>query len=220
VDRQIGLEASPDLYLAEMVRVFREVRRVLRPDGTCWVNLGDLFVNKQLQMMPARTALALQADGWILRSDIIWAEPNPMPESVNSRPTSAHEHVFLLAKSARYFYDADAVREEAINEGKVVSYDGTQKNTGHENRTYPGAKPRDILVSGRNLRNVWTIATAPFSQSHFATMPPAVVERCIRAGTSEKGCCSAMVPKLRLRDDLTEAQRAKVYARLGSRAIV
>jgi len=233
VDRQIGLEATPDAYLAEMVRVFREVKRVLRPDGTCWVNMGDSYASsttnnggysakstlagftnpvtkgriandsaipqriecnakpKDLLMMPARLALALQADGWWLRSDIIWHKPNPMPESVTDRPTSAHEHVFLLAKSARYFYDADAVREEAINEGRVVSYDGTQKNTGHQNPTYPGAKPRDILVSGRNLRNVWTIATVPFSQSHFATMPPAVVERCIRAGTSERGCCAA-----------------------------
>jgi DNA modification methylase len=231
VDRQIGLEPTPDAYLAEMVRVFREVKRVLRPDGTCWVNMGDSYCStapgtmgdalnqrgilsgvsdrraegsrkfrpetpkgfkpKDLLMMPARLALALQADGWWLRSDIIWHKPNPMPESVGDRPTSAHEHVFLLAKSARYYYDADAVREEAINEGRIVSYDGTQKNTGHENRTYPGAKPRDILVSGRNLRNVWTIATAPFSQSHFATMPPAVVERCIRAGTSERGCCAA-----------------------------
>ena len=152
IDRQIGLEPTPDEYLATMVAVMREVRRVLRPDGTCWVNMGDSYASngpgswgssdkstlttssrngawapgktigttgahssgakpKDLLLMPARLALALQADGWWLRSDIIWAKPNPMPESVTDRPTSAHEHVFLLTKSARYFYDADAVRE-------------------------------------------------------------------------------------------------------------
>ena len=193
VDRQIGLESSPDEYLAAMVGVFREVRRVMRPDATCWINLGDSFRDKQLLMMPARLALALQADGWWVRSDIIWHKPNPMPESVTDRPTSAHEHVFLLTKSARYFYDADAVREEAeygrrdwsdtravlrrLDEplGRVVPGSGT----------VGGGNP----ASGRNIRNVWTIATAPFPGSHFATMPAAVVERCIKAGTSERGCC-------------------------------
>jgi DNA modification methylase len=235
IDAQIGLEPTPDAYLAAMVAVFREVRRVLRDDGTCWVNMGDSYASgevgrhdhkqaagicvgdaaagrsfigngmgareqralstglpaKNLLLMPARLALALQADGWWVRSDIIWAKPNPMPESCRDRPTSAHEHVFLLTKRSRYYYDSDAVREEAINEGRVVSYDGTQKNTGHENRTYPGAKPRDIVVSGRNLRNVWTIATAPYAEAHFATFQPLLAESCIRAGTSERGCCAA-----------------------------
>ena len=136
VDRQIGLEATPEAYLATMVAVFREVKRVLRPDGTLWLNIGDSYnanqgsgfngnagkgtasprvysglAPKQLLMMPARLALALQADGWWVRSDIIWHKPNPMPESVTDRPTSAHEHVFLLTKSARYFYDATPLRE-------------------------------------------------------------------------------------------------------------
>jgi DNA modification methylase len=225
-EAEIGKEASPAAYVAELVAVFREVRRVLRDDGTCWLNLGDSYSlkhfgrrdhggahptsqlgpnkdgipggtkipsganwlvpgakPKDLLMMPARVAIALCDDGWFLRSDIIWAKPNPMPESVTDRPTSSHEHVFLLTKQARYYYDADAVREEAINEGRIVRYDGTQKNTGHENRTYPGAKPRDILVSGRNLRNVWTIATAPYAEAHFATFPPELAERCIRAGS-------------------------------------
>jgi DNA modification methylase len=218
---QIGLEATPDAYLAEMVGVFREVKRVLRPDGTCWVNMGDSYntyagnrgasksisantneaipslpqgaglttpslANKQLLMMPARLALALQADGWWLRSDIIWHKPNPMPESVTDRPTSAHEHVFLLAKSARYFYDADAVREEPTGRTDAIRSFGVPPDRQDNGRSFEldGMK-------GRNCRNVWTIATAPFSQSHFATMPPAVVERCIRAGTSERGCCAA-----------------------------
>ncbi len=225
MDRQIGLEATPDAYLAEMVRVFREVKRVLRPDGTCWVNMGDSYASKsggyspnapsnlagskqstqphatqairanvshgladkQLLMMPARLALALQADGWWLRSDIIWHKPNPMPESVTDRPTSAHEHVFLLAKSARYFYDADAVREDAdpayasrylapFNVGPK-ELNGAGRPGGFSNTA--GMKQ---FTGSRNCRNVWTIATAPYSEAHFATFPPALAERCIKAG--------------------------------------
>ena len=145
--RELGSEATPEAYLAAMVEVFREVRRVLRDDGTCWVNMGDSYATqpagnfgkgkrdvrpfdtyrsniamdttrfakpKDLLMMPARLALALQADGWWVRSDIIWHKPNPMPESCTDRPTSAHEHVFLLSKRARYYYDADAVREAQV----------------------------------------------------------------------------------------------------------
>jgi DNA modification methylase len=228
---QIGLEATPDKYLATMVAVFREVRRVLRPDGTCWVNMGDSYNSyrgnagpgaslsssnqharqtvpggaglwvpnakpKDLLMMPARLALALQADGWWLRSDIIWHKPNPMPESVTDRPTSAHEHVFLLTKSARYFYDADAVREEAeygrsggpgaFRSSKYVA--GASHDNGADVVSVGAAIPGN--GGSRNLRNVWTIATAPYSEAHFATFPPALAERCIRAGTSERGCCS------------------------------
>jgi len=198
-----------------MVGVFREVRRVLRDDGTCWMNMGDgyaattkgaggegkqhtnagsVFVDrshsipdglkpKDLIGQPWRLAFALQDDGWWLRSDIVWSKPNPMPESVTDRPTKSHEYVFLLSKSARYYYDAEAVREDAIHAGRVVSYDGTQKNTGHENQRYPGAKPRDITVApGRNLRDVWTIATQPFPEAHFATYPEALVRPCVMAG--------------------------------------
>ena len=140
--------------------------------------------------MPFFVAEALRADGWYLRSEIVWHKPSPMPESVTDRPTCAHEKLFLLSKKSRYFYDAEAVREPAINAGRVVSYNGTQKNTGHANPTYPGAKPRDITVkSHANLRNVWRIAAAPYREAHFATFPPALVEPCIKAGTSEKGVC-------------------------------
>ena len=224
IDRQIGLEATAEEWIAELVGVFREVRRVLRDDGTCWVNCGDAFRDKQLLMMPARLALALQADGWWLRSQIVWAKPNPMPESTRDRPTSAYEMVYLLSKKPRYFYDADAVREgDDVYTRKAGGY------TNHAAQMVDGRKPfqgkggfadSDITTVGRNLRNVWTIATQAFSESHYATMPTALVERCIRAGTSEKGCCSAMVPKLRLRSDLTEEQRARVYSRLGSKALV
>jgi len=231
VDRQIGLEATPDEYLATMVAVFREVRRVLRPDGTLWLNVGDSFCSgtsaprkatttvgdevpaswasrsqperttggglaaKQLLMMPARLALALQADGWWVRSDIIWHKPNPMPESVTDRPTSAHEHVFLLTRSPRYFYDAEAVREPHEepwrSTGKLEHLNATASDDMVRMGFPPGKRPREYNPAGRNCRNVWTIATSPYSEAHFATFPPALAERCIRAGASERGCCAA-----------------------------
>lgn len=201
VNGQIGLERTPDEYVANMVSVFREVRRVLRKDGTLWLNLGDSYVGgatkgenegakqrtnkgatwgnnsdlallkhkvkglkqKDLVGIPWRVAFALQADGWYLRSDIIWHKPNPMPESVTDRPTKSHEYIFLMVKSARYYYDADAIRE-------VAAYDGR----------------KDIWQDGvalRNRRSVWTVATHPYKGAHFATFPPALIEPCILAGS-------------------------------------
>jgi DNA modification methylase len=224
VSGQIGLEQSPDEFVAQLVAVFREVRRVLRDDGTLWLNLGDSYNNfrsqkgpgqavhgrddlrgkpdplsggrgwsglkeKDLLMMPARVALALQADGWYLRSDIIWHKPNPMPESVTDRPTNAHEHVFLLTKSPRYFFDAEAVREQGIIPAGTLGAKGSEDraNTPGVNSRPPEYKVYD---GTRNFRNVWTIATAPYPDVHFATFPPELAERCIKAGTSEKGCCA------------------------------
>ena len=163
--------------------------------GICWAYLATpllKFKAKDLMMMPELLALALQADGWYIRSSIIWHKPNPMPESCRDRPTSAHEHVFLLTKSARYFYDADAVREDAeYGRREGTSWKAAMEGSVADKRrpkatTTRGADP----ASGRNLRNVWTIATAPYSEAHFATYPPALAERCIKAGTSERGCCS------------------------------
>jgi hypothetical protein len=143
---------------------------------------------KDLCMIPARVALALQADGWWLRSDIIWSKPNPMPESVTDRPTNAHEHIFLLAKSQKYFYDADAVREKADGDshskGKKLSPPIESAGVGHKD----WHKYTPELVSNRNLRNVWTIPTHPYPDAHFATFPPALVKRCVLAGTSHKAC--------------------------------
>lgn len=223
VPGQLGLEPTPDEYVARMVAVFREVRRVLRADGTCWLNLGDSYAGsgkggnpegsawsgfvgsggrekaakaskpylglaqKQLVGIPWRVAFALQADGWWLRQDIIWAKPNPMPESVTDRCTKAHEYIFLLSKSARYWYDAEAVKEESSGVGGGASF-GKQNHdasgTGAQSRTYE--RPD---YAQRNARSVWTIATAPYPEAHFATFPPALPERCIKAGTSERGCC-------------------------------
>jgi DNA modification methylase len=197
IDSQIGLESSPEAYIAELVAVFREVHRVLRKDGTLWLNLGDGFADKQLLMMPARVALALQADGWWLRSEIIWAKPNPMPESVTDRPTSAHEKVFLLAKSSRYFYDAEAVAVPASDTPgaqawrRIFDPARQEKEQALKEAGIKGGNDgaRDRYASTRNLRNVWTIATSPFAEAHFATFPPDLIIPCIKAGTSEKGCC-------------------------------
>jgi DNA modification methylase len=247
---QIGSEATVEEWVDVMVAVFREVRRVLRDDGTVFLNLGDAYCGgggyspdspsniagsrqstnkgsvkgrigasdgmktKDLIGMPWMVAFALRADGWYLRSDIIWAKPNPMPESVRDRPTSAHEHVFLLTKRPRYFYDADAVRLPALSDRPDMAEKGLRtgaaylngnkdnaakpdKQRGHGRRhdgfndrwdAMPKAEQQAI---GANLRNVWTIATHAFPAAHFATFPPALVEPCIKAGTSEKGCCGS-----------------------------
>jgi DNA modification methylase len=244
-DGQIGLEATPEAYVDRMVEVFGEVRRVLRDDGTCWVNLGDSYAGsgalaggdekhggdagcragwtssgykrhnppsnlkpKDLVGIPWRVALALQADGWWLRQDIIWHKPNPMPESVRDRCTKAHEYVFLLTKSERYFYDAEAVSEAAKDPSGHKYERGTYRAMRHaaalEGTAFDGPTRSHIgntRVNGKcvkyaaghgankNRRSVWTVTTKPYKGAHFATMPPDLVEPCILAGTSEEGCC-------------------------------
>jgi len=218
VDSQLGLEPTPELYVESMVAVFREVRRVLRSDGTVWLNLGDSYAQsantegtasfqgspkrvgamnghtraipfglkpKDLVGIPWRVAFALQADGWYLRSDIIWAKPNPMPESVTDRPTKAHEYVFLLSKSARYFYDADAVREPSLRAGDTPGGDNG-RGVG-EFGVMPHAPFNGPVPANRNLRSVWNIATQPYPGTHFATFPRALVEPCIKAGCPTLG---------------------------------
>lgn len=222
---QLGLEPTPDEYVANMVGVFREVRRVLRDDGTLWLNLGDSYAAanvsgpqgatgdrasrtftarttpkmgvglkpKDLVGIPWRVAFALQADGWYLRSDIIWAKPNPMPESVTDRPTKSHEYLFLLAKSERYYFDADAVREpDSGQDHPRGPWEGQPSLTPPGQTTHRGLRTAEGRNgSGRNIRSVWTIATQPYPGAHFATFPPKLVEPCILAGTSERGVCGA-----------------------------
>ncbi|HEY7822270.1 MAG TPA: site-specific DNA-methyltransferase [Acidimicrobiia bacterium] len=226
-DGQIGLEQTPDEYVAGLVDVFREVRRVLADDGTLWLNLGDSYVHntdkhpphrgadpkfatsmrakvaeitgvkkgtatglpsKNLVGIPWRLAFALQADGWWLRQDIIWAKPNPMPESVTDRCTKAHEYVFLLTKSDRYLYDAASIAEPAIHAGHIVkaSDPQTAKNAAKVKygATAVGFTQHDTVVGDtRNRRSVWNVASKPYSGAHFAVMPPALVEPCILAGS-------------------------------------
>lgn len=202
---QIGLEQTPDAYVAEMVAVFREVRRVLRDDGTLWLNLGDSYSRgsggdgtqgvapKNLLGIPWRVAFALQEDGWYLRSDIIWAKPNPMPESVKDRPTRSHEYIFLLTKSARYYYDADAIREpntpdmiERAARGHTRGGTVESRDASRQDRVSLMEK-RAITANGRNKRDVWTIATHPYAAAHFATFPPKLIEPCILAGCPAGG---------------------------------
>ena len=187
VDGQIGLEDSLEEHIGALVDVFRAVRRVLRPDGTLWMNYGDAYQDKQLLGLPWRLAFALQADGWWLRSDIIWHKPNPMPSSVTDRPTSSHEYMFLLSPSQKYFYDADAVREKAV---KGDANAGPRNYRGIAGRKQVGQTHQSV-EQGRNLRDVWTIPIFGLSAAHFATFPPKLVEPCIKAGTSEKGRCPA-----------------------------
>lgn len=219
VDGQIGLEESPEAFVARLVEVFAEVRRVLRADGTCWVNLGDSYANdgkwggatsgkhvsglhgqggvgrgkrftglkpKDLVGIPWRVAFALQADGWWLRSDIIWGKPNPMPESVTDRPTKAHEYVFLLTKSARYWYDAGAIAEPGAEPDRVRRGEAFGGKNGASVR-HGAQSVITGSISTRNARSVWTIAIQPFPGSHFATMPPSLAERCILAGCPSGG---------------------------------
>lgn len=205
---QMGRETTPEAYIMAMVELFREVWRTLRDDGTLWVNLGDSTIKKNLVGIPWRVALALQADGWLLRSDIIWHKPNPMPESVTDRPTRAHEHLFLLAKSDRYFYDSVAIKEPGVAMNK---HDATgpgyrapgqapqtgsrksDKQRGHSRRhagfndRWDAMPVKEQCSFMRNRRDVWVIAPQPFKGAHFAVMPEALVKPCILAGSRPGG---------------------------------
>lgn len=221
VEGQIGLEATPEEYIGKLVEVFRGIRKVLRPDGTVWLNLGDSYNGsggaggdynegglkegqprypgrrvkglkpKDLIGIPWRVAFALQADGWYLRSDIIWHKPNAMPESVTDRPTKAHEYIFLLTKNPRYFYDAEAIREPARKQG-TPGHLKSGSGLRHENHRSLAGATWD--ASGRNKRSVWTIPTQPFPEAHFATFPEKLVEPCILAGTSPHACPFCRAP--------------------------
>jgi DNA modification methylase len=208
----LGNEPDLHLYVRHIVRVFREVRRVLRPDATLWLNLGDSYAtnpsngrgeqnvtgggvphrsgmdktalglpSKNLCGVPWRVAFALQQDGWYLRSDIIWHKPNPMPESVQDRPTRAHEYLFLLSPSDEYYYDAEAIREESIaGHGSGVYARGGNHQNGRSG--FSTSVPWENQAT-RNKRSVWTIATQPYPGAHFATFPQKLIEPCILAGS-------------------------------------
>ena len=230
VNGQLGLEETPEQYVKNMVDVFREVKRVLKDDGTLWLNLGDSYAGsmkgymgngewadrtgtkqgtnvgslgipptkakeiglkpKDLVGIPWRVAFALQADGWYLRSDIIWHKPNAMPESVKDRPTKAHEYIFLLSKSPKYYYDADSIREpyqsKPTNKLRDKNAEGYQADYTQGDRFSAGA--RNYYSKGkRNKRTVWKVSTKPFKGAHFATFPPDLIEPCILAGCPEEG---------------------------------
>lgn len=227
---QLGLEPTPEAFIAHLVLVFREVRRVLREDGTCWVNIGDSHVGggrgsigqksrlagsrrnldasraavevmgrsvpaghkkKDLLGVPWRLAFALQADGWWLRMDNIWSKPNPMPESVTDRTTRSHEHVFHLAKSADYFYDAEAIKEAASYGHEAVYDPGTGGLGGGDRKTGASTRRFGADPGKRNKRSVWNVSTRAYGGDHYATYNPDLIEPCILAGTSAAGCCAA-----------------------------
>lgn len=279
VDGQIGLEPTPAEFVAGMVEVFREVRRVLRKDGTLWLNLGDSYCNddkwggrgggyngrggldreriavvprhrrarsglkpKDRMMIPARTAIALQEDGWWLRDEIVWHKPCPMPSSVKDRTTPAHEVVYLLTKSARYHYDHQVIREEAAwgykvspnqvpLEGRQVASSGMWRGAGTSDVDV--ARGRDESgstydrSSGRQKRSVWTVPPSPFKEAHFATFPPALVEPCVLAGCPEGGTVldpfggagtTALVAN-RLRRDAILCELNPEYAAIATRRL-
>ena len=219
---QIGLEQTPEQYIAAMVEVFRCVRDVLADDGTLWLNIGDTYATqggahggrndnqrgvgakrthdngggdqqarrapdglkpKDLIGIPWMLAFALRADGWYLRQDIIWHKPNPMPESVRDRCTKAHEYIFLLSKSERYYFDSDAIKEPAKVSSEGIRFGGSKYGDSND--------PKHATKSGNvskeydkaNKRSVWSVPTRPYKGAHFATFPPALIEPCILAGS-------------------------------------
>lgn len=235
---ELGLEPTPELYITHLVEIFREVRRVLKPSGTLWLNIGDSYTSgksrystkeqtvagggerpekygvmhnggkpdmyyhptlkdKDLMLIPARLAIALQEDGWYVRSDIIWEKPNCMPESVRDRPTKSHEYLYLLTKSASYYYDAEAVREPLAQSTLNDKRNGTGRHTHQNSKYHQAASMKNSQPSwyraktfvnphsGRNLRTVWKVNTRNYKGAHFATFPTELIRRPILAGTAE-----------------------------------
>ena len=243
---QIGLEPTPEAYVADLVDVFREVKRVLRNDGTLWLNLGDSYAGsgkggqseekrsenwqptymnkgnvpygckpKDLVGIPWRVAFALQADGWYLRSDIIWAKPNPRPESVTDRCTKSHEYIFMLSKSERYYYDAEAIKEPSVDSFDTWSGKRGQNAKYQDNGTAANHLATESYSASRNKRDVWTVATQPCAEAHFATFPPKLIEPMILAGTSEKGCCPKCKKPWKRVVEKVESTRTRLRNGLG-----
>ncbi len=189
-DGQLGLEATPQEFVENLCRIFDEVWRVLADDGTVWVNLGDSYADKSLAGVPWRFAFAMQDRGWYLRQDIIWAKPNPMPESVTDRCTKSHEYIFLFSKQPKYFYDYEAIREP-LAESSVGRLQQDIDNQVGSTRANAGAKTNGNMKAhgdvegGRNKRSVWNVSVASFKDAHFAVYPPALIEPCIKAGSAE-----------------------------------
>jgi len=233
---QLGMEDTPEEFVNNLVAVFREVKRVLRDDGTVWLNLGDSYTSttkgsggktnstlnakrdifgnlsddrksqpsmkktknfdlnkiglkaKDLVGIPWRVAFALQQDGWYLRQDIIWHKPNPMPESVRDRCTKAHEYIFLLSKSPKYYFDNEAIKEDSKTEGSVhVHKEGNKAEEYVKQGLVTRPAKTYVTPAKRNKRSVWTVTTKPFKGAHFATFPMDLIEPCVLAGCPENG---------------------------------
>lgn len=198
IPEEIGQESDLEIYISNLVALFRELRNKLKPDGLLWLNLGDTYRNKSLLGIPWRVALSLQDDGWILRSDIIWHKPNAMPSSIKDRPTTDHEYIFLFAKSPEYYYNADAIREPHVtftekskmkggrnHFGKINGTPEIGKNSGNQN-LHDGRWDQAFHPKGRNKRTVWEIPVSKFRDVHFAVYPEKLVEICLLASTKEQ----------------------------------
>jgi len=191
-DEQIGQEETPDQYINNMIEVFNEVFRVLKKDGTLWLNIGDSYSsirdskiglkNKDLVGIPWMLAFALRMNGWYLRQDIIWAKPSPMPEPIRDRCVRSHEYIFLLTKSSKYFFDYEAIREPRVSSSENHQFGGNKYND-PDNMIYGSIGSIYKSDGKRNKRDVWNIPSKPFKDAHFAVMPEALVEPCILAGS-------------------------------------
>lgn len=181
---QIGQEETLEEFVANLVKIFAEVRRVLTDTGTLWLNMGDTYKDKQLLGVPWLTSFALQEAGWLRRSEIIWYKPNAVPSPVDDRPTTAHEHIFLMTKGKDYYYNADAIRETPKTEARLQP--GGNPNTPTNSAAHGmNARRGSINPKGVNKRSVWAIPTAGLEDAHFAVFPEELVENCIRAGSKE-----------------------------------
>ena len=235
-EKQLGMEDTPEEFVNNLVNVFREIKRVLRDDGTVWLNLGDSYSSggrttttnqtlrgdkdygvtrpkpskgikpKDLIGIPWRVALALQADGWYLRQDIIWHKPNPMPESVKDRCTKAHEYIFLLSKNPKYYFDNEAIKEDGVIKAGTKGAKGSKER---QNQKGVNARPPEYKIydGKRNKRSVWTVTTKPFKGAHFATFPKDLIEPCVLAGCPEKICVECDKPYIRKLIKSGEMQR-------------
>lgn len=199
-DEQLGHEKTPEDYVEALTGIFGDVRRALRPEGTAWLVLGDKYLNGRLLGLPWRVALALQDDGWVLRSDVIWHKPNAMPSAVKNRPTTDHEYVFLLTRQAsNYYYDADAIREPHVTFSDKSQMKGGRKHLGvrggtpeqgknsGSNNLHDARWDQAFHPKGRNKRTVWSISLSKFREAHFAVFPESLVQNCILAGSPEGG---------------------------------
>jgi len=186
---QLGLEKTPEEYVQNLVKVFREVKRVLKPTGTLWLNIGDKYKNKQALLIPYKVAIALQNDGWIVRQDIIWAKKNCMPEPAKDRCVKSHEYVFLLSKNKNYYFDYEAIKEPVANPNRKNYVGGSRSNGKNKDRNDNDMSKRmkGKTFEKRNKRSVWTTSVKAYPEAHFAVYPPELIESCVLAGCPSKG---------------------------------
>jgi DNA modification methylase len=219
-DDQIGLEDSLDGYISELVSVFEDIHRVLRPDGSFWLNLGDSYQDKQKMLVPHRVAIALQDAGWVVRNDVTWVKPNPMPQSVTDRLNTTTEQVFHLTPETNYWYDLDAVKEPYETSHDSEPPIGGIKHQQNQNRAYSGNTP-DRTDGGKNPGDVFEVSARPFPEAHFAVFPPELVQKPIKATCPPKVCVECGTPYDRKSETVTiwEQPRDQIERTQARRAL-